>query len=131
MRIHGPQNAPTLVLTHGWSLDISAWDYVVGALSQRCRVVTWDLPGLGRSQGPASGDLSLEKMAHDLHAVVQATSPNAPVVLGGHSIGGMITQVYSRLYADQIGSKVQGIALLQTTYVNPLALVSQPPLSRL
>ncbi|MCJ8521461.1 hypothetical protein [Pseudorhizobium tarimense] len=46
---HGPAGAPTLLLTHGWSLDHSVWQYAVRDLSKEFRMVTWDLPGLGRS----------------------------------------------------------------------------------
>ena len=119
-QVYGSESATTLLLTHGWSLDSSAWDYVVGQLSQQFRVVTWDLPGLGRSKGPDRADWSLEKMARDLHAVLEATATPAPVVLAGHSIGGMITQVFCRLHGEQLGSRVQGLALIHTTYVNPL-----------
>lgn len=111
---------PTIILTHGWSLDGSAWDYMKRRLAERHRVITWDLAGLGRSMRPSNLDHSLEKMAHDLAAVVQATAPGAPVVLVGHSIGGMILQTYSRVHADQLGSKVKGLALFHTTYKNPL-----------
>ncbi len=129
VQIYGPASGPTLLLTHGWSLDISAWDYVLGKLSSHCRVVTWDLPGLGRSRGPDNRDWSLEKMAHDLDAVLEATASPDPVVLAGHSIGGMITQTYCRLYGGKLGPDVQGIALLHTTYVNPLRTCFLAPLA--
>ena len=129
VRIHGFANAPTLLLTHGWSLDVSAWDYVIRQLSKRCRVVTWDLPGLGQSKGPANRDWSLEKMAHDLHAVLQATSTQGTTVLLGHSIGGMITQVFCRVHSEELGAKVHGLALLHTTYRNPLRTCFAAPLA--
>src|SRR4029078_1706532 len=81
--------------------------------------VVWDLAGLGRSRGPHTGNYSLDKMADDLAAVVQQCSPG-PVVLVGHSIGGMIIQTFCRLYAQRLGTKVKGLVLLQTTYTNPL-----------
>lgn len=129
VQVHGPESAPTLLLTHGWSLDVTTWEYVLKQLSQRCRVVTWDLPGLGRSKGPANSDWSLEKMANDLDAVVEATATAAPLVLAGHSIGGMITQVFCRLHGEKLGLAVQGIALLHTTYVNPLRTCFAAPLA--
>jgi pimeloyl-ACP methyl ester carboxylesterase len=88
-------------------------------MSSRFRLVIWDLPGLGRSQGPANRDFSLEKMAKDLSAVVDAAG-KGPVILVGHSIGGMISQTYCRLHAQQLASRVAGIVLLHTTYTNPL-----------
>jgi pimeloyl-ACP methyl ester carboxylesterase len=117
--IYGPPSKPTLVFTHGWSLDSTAWYYAKQELSRRFRVVVWDLAGLGRSRGPRTGNYSLDKMADDLATVVQQCSPG-PVVLVGHSIGGMIIQTFCRLYAQRLRTKVKGLVLLQTTYTNPL-----------
>lgn len=122
--VYGDENRPTLLLTHGWSLDNSAWDYVKSDLVRRYRVVTWDLPGLGKSQGPSNGDFSLEKMAHDLEAVLRATGNNAPMILAGHSIGGMIVQTFCRLYPEHLSQAVQGLALVHTTYTNPLRTIT-------
>jgi pimeloyl-ACP methyl ester carboxylesterase len=120
IEVFGRANGPALLLTHGWSLDISAWDYIRAELAERYRVITWDLPGMGKSQGPTNGDYSLEKMARDLEAVLQATSAKSPVLLVGHSIGGMIQQTFCRLFHDQLGGAVAAIALVHTTYTNPL-----------
>jgi pimeloyl-ACP methyl ester carboxylesterase len=117
--MYGPEEGPTVILTHGWSLESSVWNEVVGMLSRSHRVVVWDLPGLGRSRSPKNGDFSLEKMANDLAAVGEL-SGKGPLVLVGHSIGGMILQTFCRLHAKQLGNRVVGIVLLHTTYTNPL-----------
>jgi pimeloyl-ACP methyl ester carboxylesterase len=57
-------------MTHGWSLNLTAWAYLLPFLTDKFRIVVWDLPGLGRSTGPTNKDYSLEKMARDLEAVV-------------------------------------------------------------
>ena len=46
---YGPEDAPTLVMTHGWDLDATAWYYQKRHLGKQYRLVLWDLPGLGRS----------------------------------------------------------------------------------
>jgi pimeloyl-ACP methyl ester carboxylesterase len=124
---YGDNKGPTLVFTHGWSLDRTAWTYVRDALKDKYRVVIWDLPGLGRSQGPTSGDFSLEKMAADLEAVVQVAG-KGPIVLVGHSIGGMIVQTYCRLFRGQLGPRVSALVLVTTTYTNPLRTAFGAPL---
>jgi pimeloyl-ACP methyl ester carboxylesterase len=116
---YGNAKGPTIVFVHGWSLDSTAWHYAKRELSNRFRLVVWDLAGLGRSQASRSGDYRIEKMADDLAAVIENCS-QGPVLLLGHSIGGMIVQTYCRLNAAQLGAKVQGIVLLHTTYLNPL-----------
>lgn len=118
---YGPeQGAPTLVLTHGWDLDATAWHYQKRHLAGRFRLVLWDLPGLGRSSQPEDGGYSLERMAGDLKAVVDATSGGRPVVLVGHSIGGMIGLTFCRLYPEVLGREVAGLALMNTTHTMPL-----------
>ena len=112
---------PTLLLTHGWSLDSSAWKYLIPGLSAHYRIVTWDHAGLGKSRGPSNHDHSLEKLAKDLNAVLEQVAPNGPVILIGHSIGGMTQQTFCRLYAEKLGKSVKGLVLLHTTYTNPIA----------
>lgn len=119
--IYGSAQKPTLLLTHGWSLDSSAWLYIRDSLASRYRVVVWDLPGLGKSRGPSNNDYSLEKLANDLNAVLEHVSPNGPAILIGHSIGGMTEQTFCRLHKAKLGQSVKGIVLLHTTYTNPLA----------
>lgn len=119
VEIHGRREGPMLLFTHGWSLDSTVWKLVLDNLAKRFRIVVWDLPGLGRSKGPQNGDFRLEKMADDLAAVVHQLGKE-PVILVGHSIGGMIIQTFCRLYPKQLGTRVAGLVLLHTTYVNPL-----------
>ena len=128
VEIYGAESGPTVVLTHGWSLNSTAWYYVKRQFSGRYRIVVWDLPGLGLSTAPRNGDFRIEKMADDLHAVIATVSPDRPVVLVGHSIGGMITQTFCRVYAAELHSRVAGVVLLHTTYTNPLRTAWLAPL---
>jgi pimeloyl-ACP methyl ester carboxylesterase len=127
VEIHGPKHGPTLVFTHGWSLDGTVWNYAQRDLSKRFRLVVWDLPGLGKSRGPGNDDYSLDKMAHDLAAIVQMAG-KGPIILVGHSVGGMITQTFCRLYPKQFGPRVAGIVLMHTTFTNPLRTAFLAPL---
>jgi pimeloyl-ACP methyl ester carboxylesterase len=115
----GNPSGPTLVFTHGWSMDRTSWSYLVETLDKKCQIVVWDLPGLGRSRQPSNRDFSIEKMARDLEAVVEIAG-KGPIILVGHSIGGMITQTFCRLNPNLLGPRIVGIALVHTTYTNPL-----------
>ena len=134
VEIYGREHGTTLILTHGWSLNLTAWRYLLPFLAERFRVVTWDLPGLGRSTGPANKDYSLEKMSRDLEAVLAETvngdAADESVILVGHSIGGMINQTFCRLFPERLASRVQGLVLLHTTYTNPLKTALFAPLWR-
>ena len=113
----GPADGPVIVLTHGWGADGREWSYY-RPLADRYRVLIWDLPGLGASSSITDG-YTMEKMARDLRSVVSAAG-DRPVILAGHSIGGMLNLTYARLFPDDLGSRVKGIVQFNTTYTNPL-----------
>jgi pimeloyl-ACP methyl ester carboxylesterase len=124
--VQGPPNAPVILMTHGWSLDHSVWQYAARDLSKEFRVVTWDLPGLGRS---TASKISLSNMAANLQIIV--TQLQKPVVLVGHSIGGMTIQTLMRDHPDVRRQAVAGVVLVDTTYTNPLRTIILSPLLRL
>jgi pimeloyl-ACP methyl ester carboxylesterase len=109
---------PALVLTHGWALDSEAWYYARRQLGEQYRLILWDLPGLGRSTQPADGRYTVERLAEDLLAVIEASGERR-VTLVGHSIGGMMMLTLCRLHPD-IGRRVNGLVFVDTTYTYPL-----------
>ena len=115
----GPEDGQPIILSHGWGPNSTIWYYAKRQLSDRFRVIVWDLPGLGKSSKPKNNDHSLEKYARDLEAVV-AIAGNKPVILLGHSMGGMINLTFCRLFPEQLGSRVAGLILVDTTYTNPV-----------
>lgn len=126
---HGPPGAPVLLCTHGWGLSGAAWWYAHLHLAGRYRLLLWDLPGLGRSRGPRDHQYSLDKLADDLRAVLDLAG-EGPVVLCGHSIGGMIMQTFGRRHPEQLAGRVAGMVLTHTTYTNPLHTTWAAPLMR-
>ncbi|HZY18120.1 MAG TPA: alpha/beta hydrolase [Ramlibacter sp.] len=125
---YGPPEGPTLLLTHGWGADQGEWRWLMQSLPQGTRVVTWDLPGLGAST-PLPGDYTMSAMAADLDAVV-ASVKGGPVILVGHSIGGMLNLEYAKRYPDRLGKEVRGIVQANTTYTNPVDTKQNPERSR-
>jgi pimeloyl-ACP methyl ester carboxylesterase len=115
----GSPDAPPVILTHGWSLDSTAWFYARRDLAKRFQVITWDLPGLGKSTRRPDGIVSMPDFAQDLATVIGLTG-GRPAVLVGHSIGGMIIQTLARDRPEMFGREVAGVVLLNTTYTNPL-----------
>jgi pimeloyl-ACP methyl ester carboxylesterase len=125
----GAKKGPTIVLTHGWGLNSTAWWYTKQALAGRFRLVVWDLPGLGRSTSPTDGKFTIERFAEALGTVVRATG-SRPVILVGHSIGGMTTQTFWRDCPEALRQQVAGIVLIDTTHENPLLTMWLSPLWR-
>jgi pimeloyl-ACP methyl ester carboxylesterase len=113
----GPAGAPVVVFTHGWGMDLTYWDYAKQDLADRFRLVLWDLPGLGRSKPPKTGEIAVANFAADLAGLLATLDRRA--VLVGHSIGGMTLQTLVRDHPEML-SRVAGFVLLNTTYTNPL-----------
>lgn len=134
VEFYGLDDAPTIILTHGWGPDSTVWYYVKKQLCDRFCVVVWDLPGLGKSQKPKNQDYSLEKYARDLEAVLSLV--RQPAILLGHSMGGMILLTFCRLFPEHLQQRVAGLIVVDSTYTNPvktailsrLLLILQKPL---
>ena len=129
VEITGQPSGPTIVLTHGWGLNSTAWWYTKHALQGRFRIVTWDLPGLGRSKPPRDGRFTIDRFAEALGTVVESVA-GAPIVLVGHSIGGMTTQTFWRACNEATRAKVSGVVLVDTTYQDPITTMWLSPLWR-
>jgi pimeloyl-ACP methyl ester carboxylesterase len=131
--VHDParEASPTIVLAHGWALSHRSWDRVVRLLraGAAVRVVTYDQRGHGEStsHGPRRGASSTGHRRHrpqrpsvhalgdDLAAVVQAVAPVGPLVLGGHSMGGMTVMAYCGTHPGDVRDRVRGVALVSTS----------------
>jgi hypothetical protein len=66
---YGKEDAPPIILTHGWGANSTEWDYLKKDLGGDFRLIVWDLPGLGRSTRPTKRNYSMEKLSRDLEAV--------------------------------------------------------------
>jgi pimeloyl-ACP methyl ester carboxylesterase len=91
VEVRGPDDGPTLVLSHCWATSLATWGRVVRALDPGLRVVLYDQRGHGRSQAPLTrAGYSTDRLADDLCAVLEATVPEgSKAVVAGHSMGGM------------------------------------------
>ncbi|WP_235018885.1 alpha/beta fold hydrolase [Tolypothrix sp. NIES-4075] len=119
VEFYGPEDGQPIIMSHGWGPNSTVWYYAKRQLSDRFRVIVWDLPGLGKSSRPKNNDYSIEKYARDLEAVI-AIAGDKPVFLLGHSMGGMITLTFCRLFPELLTSRVAGLILVDTTYTNPV-----------
>jgi pimeloyl-ACP methyl ester carboxylesterase len=118
--VDGPDDAPvTLVLAHGWTLAQAAWDDVAALLRPRVaagelRVVRYDQRGHGRSSW-GDADVTIDRLGQDLAAVLDRHAPDGPVVLGGHSMGGMTIMCLAAARPELFGDRVRGVALVSTS----------------
>lgn len=118
VREYGRRDAElTVVLVHGHCLRTESWTDVRDALlrdNPEARVVCYDHRGHGDSAAASSGSYNLEQLGHDLGTVLDAVAPTGPVVLVGHSMGGMTVLTYVGQNPHEIGTRIVGIGLIAT-----------------
>lgn len=98
---------PTLVLTHGWPDDHDVWGLVADRLEDRYHLVSFDVRGVGRSTAAVvHKPFTLDKLAGDVVAVIDAVSPDRPVHLVGHDWGAVQgwEVVQSPAHAERVAS---------------------------
>jgi pimeloyl-ACP methyl ester carboxylesterase len=123
--VDGSDDAPvTLVLAHGWTLAQAAWDDVADLLAPRVadgelRLVRYDQRGHGRSTWGSAAEepagISIDQLGADLGSVLDRLAPTGPVVLGGHSMGGMTIMCLAAARPELFGDRVRGVALVSTS----------------
>jgi pimeloyl-ACP methyl ester carboxylesterase len=118
--IDGTDDAPvTVVLAHGWTLAQAAWDDVAAQLAPRIaagdlRLVRYDQRGHGRSTW-GEAEITVDQLGDDLAAVIDLLAPTGPVVLGGHSMGGMTIMCLAASRPELFGDRVRGVLLVSTS----------------
>jgi len=91
----------TIVFVHGWTCDETSWAAQVAEFAKSHRVITVDLPGHGKSDGPKDGKFSLTLFARAVEAV-RAENRADRIVLVGHSMGAPVIREYARLYPQHV-----------------------------
>ena len=113
----GPEDAAlTVVFAHGFCLRMGAFHFQRRRLSSRwgdqVRMVFYDQRGHGRSGDAPPESFTVEQLGQDLETVLAVTAPRGPVVLVGHSMGGMTVLSHARQYPRRYPSRVVGVALI-------------------
>ncbi len=115
-RRHLAGRTPTVVMAHGFALTMQSWVLQRRALlDQGLRVVTYDQRGHGRSSTPDLSTCTVARLGLDLAAVIEATCPTGPVVLIGHSMGGMSVMSFAGQHPEVVRDRVLAVALVSTS----------------
>lgn len=93
---------PPLVFVHGAWVDRRMWEPQVAALAGEYRVIVYDLRGHGRTGSSPERNYTIELLAADLRALIDALDLERPAVCG-LSLGGMVAQLYAVRYNDLSG----------------------------
>ncbi|MGA5820414.1 alpha/beta fold hydrolase [Kitasatospora sp. NPDC094028] len=108
----------TVVFCHGYCLNQDSWHFQRAALREGARLVFWDQRSHGRSERSRSylaGDpAGIDQLGGDLKAVLDAVAPTGPLVLVGHSMGGMTVMALADQHPELFRERVAGVALIGT-----------------
>jgi pimeloyl-ACP methyl ester carboxylesterase len=119
VRETGPQDAPlTVVFAHGFCLRMGAFHFQRARLAEQwgpqVRMVFYDQRGHGRSGAASPDTYTVTQLGQDLDTVLAVTAPRGPVVLVGHSMGGMTVLSHARQFPQRYPTRVVGAALISS-----------------
>ncbi|MFF3667371.1 alpha/beta fold hydrolase [Microtetraspora malaysiensis] len=112
-----PDPEVAVVFAHGWMMNRHCWHLQREAVAGRpATLVFYDQRGHGASSAGPIDDCTIDRLGDDLAAVIeQAVPEGVPVVLVGHSMGGMSIMAFAARHPELLASRVKGVALLSTS----------------
>ncbi len=111
LRQHAQAGAPTVVFENGARETLDTWEMVLPTIARDATVFAYNRPGYGQSEASASartGPATVEA----LRQLLRAKGLKPPYVLVGHSMGGLNTQLFARMYPGE----VSGLVLVDSLY---------------
>jgi pimeloyl-ACP methyl ester carboxylesterase len=125
----GPLDAPlTVLFVHGYALSMASWTFQRRDLAAQlatanghrptARLVFFDHRGHGASGRGDAEHATIEQLAADLESVLDARAPRGPVLLVGHSMGGMTVLTLAHRRPELFGTRIAGVALISTSSGN-------------
>ena len=107
---------PTVVFSHGYTLSLRSWVFQRRALTAAgYRVVVWDQRGHGRSGTGSKESANIDQLGRDLARVIAEAAPEGPLVLVGHSMGGMTMMSLAVDHHALIRERVVAAAFIATS----------------
>ncbi|HVD53916.1 MAG TPA: alpha/beta hydrolase [Propionibacteriaceae bacterium] len=111
----GPADEFTLVFVHGYGLNLDCWHFQRLHFRGQLRQVFYDQRSHGRSGRSEAELCRIPQLGEDLYQVLQEVVGDTPMVLIGHSMGGMTIMRLAQSRPDLFGSQVLGVALFCTS----------------
>jgi len=139
IRHWGNENAPLLVMLHGWMDTSASFQFMIDCLQHDWHVIAPDWRGFGRTERAQSDTYWFPDYVGDLDAILCHLSPQEPVNLLGHSMGGNIACIYAGVRPDRIKKLInlEGFGMPATQaeqaprrYASWLQELQKPPVIR-
>ena len=109
------QPDPTIVFVHGYALNLDCWHFQRAYFRGKHRLVFYDQRSHGRSGRSDKAHATIDQLGDDLRQVIDELVPEGPVVLVGHSMGGMSIMAFAEQHRELFDERVVGVALMSTT----------------
>lgn len=117
----------TVVFLHGWTEDHRIWDRVADAVQAEARIIALDFRGHGESDVAPRGQNTLERLADDVAELIAERAPAGPIVLVGHSMGGMTMMALAERHPDLVAQRVAAAMFVSTASEEMHDVLSQLP----
>ena len=111
----GPADDFTLVFVHGYGLNLDCWHFQRQHFRGQLRQVFYDQRSHGRSGRSEAELCRIPQLADDLYQVLQEVVGDTPVIMIGHSMGGMTIMRLAQSRPELFGTQILGVALLCTS----------------
>lgn len=122
LECHGEKSArPTVILEAGAFGGAADWSLVAGGLARGQRVCAYDRDGIGLAR-IHDLDRSPVAIATRLEALIARQEGDAPVILAGHSNGGLYVEAFARIWPERTAGLVLVDAVVTEVKGHPLAL---------
>jgi len=110
-----PKPPLTVIFAHGYALELDCWHFQRQHYRGHVRTVFYDQRSHGRSGRSSIGNATIDQLGRDLLSVIEAVAPEGPIVLVGHSMGGMTLVALAEQQPELFGDRIVGTALISTT----------------
>jgi len=95
-------HSPTVIMEAGLNSSSETWSNIQPEIAKFTRVCTYDRAGMGKSDPPPQQPRTSSQIARDLHTLLTKTRIAGPIVLVGHSFGGINVRMYASLYPKNV-----------------------------
>ncbi|OAN17918.1 hypothetical protein A3K86_03095 [Photobacterium jeanii] len=106
------KGSPTVILEAGAGDFSLSWAKVQPAISHSTKVCSYDRAGFGWSESDSTGEKSNIMAVKALNQLLDKAKIDGPLVLVGHSLGGVNTRLFAKMYP----AKVKGLVLIDPLY---------------
>ena len=125
-----PPEDLTLIFAHGYGLNMDCWHFERRDLAGIGTMVFYDQRSHGRSGRSPKEGVSIDQLGRDLYGLLQEFAPSGPVILIGHSMGGMAIMALAEQHPELFGDRIIGVGLCSTSAggldKTPIALPGWP-----